>query len=101
MLFLSIFLNHNDPSFPYKGGTQFSSDLPFIDIRPPLPGTIYYNHFNCSDDAKSLEECNGQFAEEHCYTRGLDFIIQCNLGKFVIYMHIVNKILIKPLTLWM
>ena len=69
-------------------------DLPFIDIRPPLPGTIYYNHFNCSDDAKSLEECNGQFAEEHCYTGGLDFIIQCNLGMFVVYIHIVNKILI-------
>ena len=52
--------------------------------RPPLPGTIYYNHFNCSDDAKSLDECNGQFADEHCYTGELDFVIQCNIGMFVV-----------------
>ena len=80
MSFLSIH------SFVLKGGTQFFSDIPLIDIRPPLPGTIYYNHFNCSDDAKSLEECNGEFAEEHCYTGRLDFIIQCNLGMFVVFI---------------
>ena len=74
-----------------KGGTQFSSDIPLIDIRPPLPGTIYYNHFNCSDDAKSLEECNGEFADEHCYIGGLDFIIQCNLGMFC-YMDTYTKL---------
>ena len=67
------------------GGIQLHSNSSLYG-RPPLPGTIYYNQFNCSDDAKSLDECNGQFAEEHCYTGELDFVIQCNLGKFVIYI---------------
>ena len=79
-------------SLSHTGGIQLPSNSSIYG-RSPLPGTVYYNQFNCSHDANSLDQCDPQFAGEHCYTGELDFIVQCDLpiGMFIILIHILNN----------
>ena len=69
---------------PPKGGVQLPSNSSLYG-RSPFPGTVYYNQFTCPNNSVSLDECTPQFAGGHCYTGELDFVIQCNLGMFVVH----------------
>ena len=72
---------------PSKGGIQLPSNS-LLYGHSPIPGTIYYSHFICPDNAGSIDACSSQNGGDHCYSGELDFVIQCTIRMSIIHTYI-------------